>query len=168
MSSSTRDDMDVSQLEARLARLSTVEEKVEAVWSWSRLPRSRMPTTLDPGGNNPSDPAGVANVPSNGFSDLINADPELGSAFFASVREAVLGSAGGGPVVVDYAIHEQPCANVDAKREFACGNPGSSLCGSCKLVYYCSKVGLSSFERLISSNDCVDLPNATLEDPQTR
>lgn len=166
MSSSARDDMDVSQLEARLARLSTVEEKVEALRSWSSLPRPRLPTILHPGGNNPSNPAGDADLSSDRFSDLINADPQVDRALFASVQEAVLGSTGG-PVAVDYVIQEQPCANVDAMREFACEKRGSSLCSSCKLVHYCSKVCFSSFKLLTSSDHCADMPNATLENPQT-
>ncbi|PPQ79343.1 hypothetical protein CVT26_007458 [Gymnopilus dilepis] len=32
-----------------------------------------------------------------------------------------------------------PCANVQAEKYTACGNPGTSACSACKLVSYCSK-----------------------------
>jgi hypothetical protein len=36
-----------------------------------------------------------------------------------------------------------PCANVEVGKYRVCPNPGKMACSSCKLVSYCSKVGIS-------------------------
>lgn len=132
---------DISALKDRLAHLSTVEEKVQALWSWNRLPRSRVPTELRPGGDNPSNPAGdTSSSDADGFSDILGSDSELRDAFLASLMNAAVGPQDGGTAVEDHSVRQQPCANVDPSREMACENPGSSLCSSCRLVRYCSKV----------------------------
>ena len=155
-------DTEVSDLTARLARASTLEEKVAMLRSLPSQPR----TTADllPGGKNPSIPESIADTPpSDDFCDLLDANPDLHHAYYASLEKDVLGS-GGGDLAVNHAIREQLCANVDPTRSFACINRGTSLCSSCKLVNYCSKVpGCSSaVER--GADGGIDLPEITLED----
>lgn len=161
---SSSSDKNVSGLAARLAGLSTVEEQVAALWSDD--PHSGPLAQLNPGGNNPSDPSDVAGILPRSPPDFPKPDSEVGKAFLASFKKAVLGPGGGGRAAVDYAIREPPCANVDVARKQACPKRGSSLCGSCKLVQYCSKVrSYVSLRWRISSQDCPDLSKATLEDP---
>lgn len=126
---------DVSELTARLAGLSTVEEQIAALWSGD--PHPGPTAQLNPGGNNPSNPAGSL---SDSPPDFPQPNSEFGRAFLDSFKKAVLGPGGGGPPAVDYTIREPPCANVDVARKQACPKRGTSLCSSCKLVQYCSKV----------------------------
>lgn len=155
---------EVSGLTARLAGL-TVEEQVAALWTDD--PHSGPTAQLNPGGNNPSDPSDVLGRLSRDLPNFPEPDSEAGKAFLASFKKAVLGPGGGGPAAVDYTIREPPCANVNVAQKQACPKRGSSLCGSCKLVQYCSKVcPYILFTMLtISSQDCADLSNSTLEDP---
>lgn len=153
---------DISGLTARLAGL-TVEEQVAALWADD--PHSGPTAQLNPGGNNPSDPSDVSGRLSRDLPDIPKPDSEVGKAFYASFKKAVLGPGGGGPAAVDYTIREPPCANVNVAQKQACPKRGSSLCGSCKLVQYCSKVRPYIFTTLtISSQGCADLSSSTLED----
>lgn len=128
---------DVSGLTARLDGL-TVEEQVAALWAED--PRSGPIAQLNLGCNNPSDPSDVSGHLSGGLPDFPQPDSEVGKAFIASFKKAVLGPGGGGPAAADYTIREPPCANVNVAQKQVCSKQGSSLCGSCKLVQYCSKV----------------------------
>ena len=162
MASRRRHDTEVSDLAARLARASTLEDKVEMLRSQPSQPRTTA--NLFPGGNNPSIPEGIANLPpSNEFCDLLDANPDLRDAYYTSLEKDVLGS-GGGDLAVNHAIREQPCANVDPTRSFACINRGTSLCSSCKLVNYCSKVRVCSSAVERGADGGIDLPEITLED----
>lgn len=160
-SSQHADEHDLSELAARLSRLSTAEEKVEAIWS---LPRHTGPVGyLHSEGNNPSEP--IKNQGISGLSKVLH-DAGVGQAFSESFRKGVLGLEGVGPS--NYTLCESPCANVDVASKWACPNRGTSNCSSCKIVTYCSKVSPPVMPVMLYSDRRTGLPEEALEESQRR
>lgn len=124
--------IDLIELEARLSRLSTVDEKLAVLKSLDT--RSKVTGNINSGGNNVPNPAEDPDIP--GLWSIISAHPGLPEAYGSLITNAIMD----GTAAVNCAIRQQPCANIDAARRFACPIRGSLLCSSCQLVHYCSKV----------------------------
>jgi hypothetical protein len=143
---------EVQALADQLEHLGTTQDKMDVVASFVQDSISRgelSNVTFKPGIQPMSDHSQDDEEGQELLMTLLQ-NHGLEHAYFEWVVENAEAIGGLG---TDETLERLPCANVEAAKNWRCTEDGTLACSQCKLVSYCSKVGLQGQRSLVTPSD---------------